>query len=551
MTLANSGSGNSGGGNSGDRSSTARILIRNILSNWMGFAVHALVAFFLTPFVLHALGEGRYGIWALVTGLTGYYGLLDMGLRSGLTRSYTRCLGVGDYERLNRVASSGFVALGACSLLLLIASCVLAAVAPTIFRLQAHLHEELRWAILIIGGSTALHFLLFPYAAVFSATQRYDVANAIGITFRLLSAGGVCWALSRDYGLVGLSGVTAVCNLIEYGVRWRVACRLLPQLRITPGLASWETCWDFSQFGLWSVAINGSQRLIAYSDAVLIAFFYPPAAVGLFNLGASVAGQFQQLFNPIATVFYPTLAQMDARGEQESIRRVYLAGSRLLVLLAVTLGLIAAFWTNDFFGLWLGRKYAVAAGWESPPQIFRILLLATFLSISQRIGVQVLFATEHLRTLSILLLSEAGLNLILSLALLPTMGIAGAAVGTLVPALIFEGFVKPWIVGQVLAISFGRYLHEVWLRPIAVGLILCPAFSALHFVCPGRNWGEILLAGAAGVIIALPVLVALGLTANDRLRLLSQLASAGRFRHLTDWVLVVVEKKTAAGHRAE
>ena len=54
-----------------------RVLIRNIVSNWVGFSVQVAVAFFLTPFILHSLGDTRYGIWSLVIGLTGYYGLLD------------------------------------------------------------------------------------------------------------------------------------------------------------------------------------------------------------------------------------------------------------------------------------------------------------------------------------------------------------------------------------------------------------------------------------------------------------------------------------------
>jgi O-antigen/teichoic acid export membrane protein len=92
-----------------------RILIRNIVSNWLGFAVQVAVAFFLTPFVLHSLGDARYGIWALVTGLTGYYGLLDLGFRSGITQYLTRHLATRDFEAMNRTASTAMVALACCA----------------------------------------------------------------------------------------------------------------------------------------------------------------------------------------------------------------------------------------------------------------------------------------------------------------------------------------------------------------------------------------------------------------------------------------------------
>ncbi len=69
-----------------------RTIARNIISNWVGYAINAVVIFFLTPFVLHSLGDTRYGIWILVNGLTGYFGLLNLGLSGGTTQYLTRYL---------------------------------------------------------------------------------------------------------------------------------------------------------------------------------------------------------------------------------------------------------------------------------------------------------------------------------------------------------------------------------------------------------------------------------------------------------------------------
>ena len=51
--------------------SHVRVLARNILGDWSGFAVHVLVTFFMTPFILHSLGDARYGVWLVMMGLTG------------------------------------------------------------------------------------------------------------------------------------------------------------------------------------------------------------------------------------------------------------------------------------------------------------------------------------------------------------------------------------------------------------------------------------------------------------------------------------------------
>src|SRR5208282_2465598 len=60
--------------------------LRNISSSWFGLATNLVVGFFLSPFILHHLGDDAFGLWVLVFSLTGYYGLFDFGIRSSIVR---------------------------------------------------------------------------------------------------------------------------------------------------------------------------------------------------------------------------------------------------------------------------------------------------------------------------------------------------------------------------------------------------------------------------------------------------------------------------------
>ena len=99
-----------------------RVIARNAASNWLGYAVQVVVTFFLTPFVLKSLGDTRYGIWALITGLTGYYGLLALGLQAGVTQLMTHSIAEKDYDKLNRIASAAVFALTVCSIFVILAA---------------------------------------------------------------------------------------------------------------------------------------------------------------------------------------------------------------------------------------------------------------------------------------------------------------------------------------------------------------------------------------------------------------------------------------------
>ena len=76
----------------------------NVLANWAAFVLGTAITFFLSPFVVHHLGDARYGVWAVTGSIVGYLGLLDLGVRVGVTRFVARYAATRDQQAMNRVA---------------------------------------------------------------------------------------------------------------------------------------------------------------------------------------------------------------------------------------------------------------------------------------------------------------------------------------------------------------------------------------------------------------------------------------------------------------
>src|ERR1700719_1951896 len=83
-------------------------VLKSVVGNWSYLVVVSIVAFVITPFVVRHLGNAAYGIWALVLQLTGYMGVVDVGLRSALVRFVSRFQAQGDQESLDRLLNSTF-----------------------------------------------------------------------------------------------------------------------------------------------------------------------------------------------------------------------------------------------------------------------------------------------------------------------------------------------------------------------------------------------------------------------------------------------------------
>src|SRR5450432_3898301 len=75
-------------------------IIKNVSSNWVALATNVLVGIFLSPFILHRLGDAAFGIWVLIFSITGYYGLFDLGIRSSVVRYISKFTAVENREGL-------------------------------------------------------------------------------------------------------------------------------------------------------------------------------------------------------------------------------------------------------------------------------------------------------------------------------------------------------------------------------------------------------------------------------------------------------------------
>src|SRR5438045_6525678 len=85
-------------------------ILKNVGSSWCALGVNVLVGLFLSPYILHRLGDDAFGLWVLIFSITGYYGLFDLGIRSSIIRYVAKYSAVDDHEHLNRLINTAMFA---------------------------------------------------------------------------------------------------------------------------------------------------------------------------------------------------------------------------------------------------------------------------------------------------------------------------------------------------------------------------------------------------------------------------------------------------------
>lgn len=500
--------------------SSFRIISRNIFSSWVAYAIQVVVTFFLTPFILNEIGDTRYGVWAIVVSITGYYGLLDLGLRAGITQYITRYMANGDIDRMNKAASSGLALHIGCAICVLLVTLFAVAVAPKLFTFSAELNREVVWCVAVVGCSTALQFLLFPFSVALAAKQRFDIIMATEVMARLLSAAGMCMALRMGYGLVGLCMAAAISNAIDYLIRGWIAARVVPELRMSWRMVTRDSCRECMSYASWSALIATSTLVIGFTDAVLIGCFMPAAAITFFALANNLIRYFISIFVPVGHVFFPAATALDANNNVGGLQNMYMTASRMIALQAMGIALVACFWASDFYSLWVGEAYSKSSVFHSVPMLFQILMVGAFFTAVQRIGSKVLLGRRRTRSMAWLTMGEAGLNLGISVILIGKLGLLGVAIGTVIPAILCQGVVMPIMVCSDLKLRLIDYVRQVVVPTTMTALLVIPLLGLVHRNTSHQTWIALLSEGTIAISIAIVAACFVGLTSQDRQRFL-------------------------------
>src|SRR5713101_4691627 len=158
-----------------------RIVARNVIWNWAGVGTSMTAGFVVAPFLVHRLGETTYGLWILIASMTGYFGLLDLGIRGSVGRYVAFHRAKNDQEGVNSILSTALAILCGVSFLVLLMALGMSLAFFYLFDVPENLVPGTRVALLIVGLNLAVSLPLDTFSATLWAFQRFDVLNGIDI----------------------------------------------------------------------------------------------------------------------------------------------------------------------------------------------------------------------------------------------------------------------------------------------------------------------------------------------------------------------------------
>src|SRR5215472_5947084 len=273
------------------------LIAKSVVSNWSYLSLNVLVAFWMTPFVVRHLGDSWFGIWALVLQLTGYMGVVDVGLRSALVRFVSRFQAQGDHEALNRLLNTTNTLYA-----LMAPVCFLVAAMVALFGLR-HMHipsEMLRVAqitVFIAAGCIACDFLFATSHASLAGLSRWDLINSVWITTLLVRTALIILFLKLGFGLVALALIQFSVTMIGYSIEVILLWRLLPRFRFKWQAPELIHMRPIMEHGWYSFLLSMATKINYQVDSIIIALFLPISQITFYVIGLRLIEYLRDLLN--------------------------------------------------------------------------------------------------------------------------------------------------------------------------------------------------------------------------------------------------------------
>lgn len=408
-----------------------------------------VVGLWLTPFLLHRIGQHDLGLWLLATQILGYLMLLDFGVVALLPREAAyatgRALGgqpgdvgetVGRFRRIVRWQMP---------LVVLVALGVWVALPAN--------WAELRGPLVGILATFVITFPLRIYHAALQGLQDHAYLGRVQLVAWTAGTAVTVALVVAGVGLVALVAGWAVTQLVSAAAcGWRLRHYFKGAWLSTPPAVGWPVARRLLSQSSWVSAAQVAQVFLNGTDVLIIGRILGPLAVVPYacttKLVTVLANHPQLLMQTAA----PALSELRAGGNRERLAEVCSALTRAMLILSGGVACLVLAVNHIFVQWWVGP------GQFAGSTLTALVVASLLLRHLNTTCVYALFAFGHERPLSLTALADGAVTLVLSAWLVTRYGLIGGPLGSLIGVLAVSLPINLWRLSAELGVRWTQPL---------------------------------------------------------------------------------------------
>jgi O-antigen/teichoic acid export membrane protein len=333
-------------------------LKRNVFASYLSQGYVTLIGIIMVPMYFKYMGPEAYGLVGFFAVLQSVFQMLDMGLTPTMSRETARYLGgaiTGEHLcRLMRALEGIFlcVALVGCGLIAAGSELI-----ATRWLNVSHLPmSEVHNAVILMGVIVGLRWMGGLYRGTINGFEHLlwlSSFNALAATARFV-------LVIPYFFVVGTSpseffSYQLIVAVLELFTLVTLTYKLLPASRakISDGW-NWKPISKILSFSLSVAFTSSAWILVTQSDKILLSKILPLSDYAYFTLAVLMASGVFVISAPISAVLLPRLTRLNAEGNEEDFIRIYRQATQIITLLALSVALVLAVFSEHVLWAWTG-----------------------------------------------------------------------------------------------------------------------------------------------------------------------------------------------------
>lgn len=469
---------------------------RGVGWTYLGLGLTGGSTFFLAAWTVRRVGTAQYGLFALVTSLAGLLVVFDYALGLTVQRAGARAGGdpaataAEEHRAAVHAAHGAYVVLGLAGL------AVAAPAAVAAGRFGPGDTQYVVPTVALLGAAASLQLGTAALPAVAVASRRFALrsgATAAGVGVRV----SVALVAVGRFGVAGLALAHLLGVVAERLVLAGVVPRRIPWFRLRPPAPNGSALRGVLAYAGPLLLISMSGQLFAVSDLVAVGVLVGASAVGVYQVAGLVPLYLAAVLIVGYNVAFPALAASDDPAAQE---RATAFLTRLFGYVGGTGLAVVALLRGDVVAVLLGHGNQLAED---------VLLALCAMSLANLLVhglASLLIARGRQLLMARAVAVELPVNILLTIALVVRFGAVGAAVATLVTAMLMDFVILPVVSrGEFAGGALATTVRD-GLGPAALGALVALAATQI-----GDLAVEPALRLALGAVVAGVIGLAVGL----------------------------------------
>ncbi len=415
--------------------SEVRTVTRNVSTRYLAIIVEMIVGLLLLPFNVSHLGKAAYGLWILTTSITAYFSVLDLGYSGALVKFVAQYRARRDMRGLNEICSTTFYLFALFGAITYVVAIVIAIFLDRVLHVTPNELYVGRMVLLVTSVNVALGTTFSVFGALINGFQRYDVNNVTGTIASVIVALVNVAVLWTGHGLIALVAATTTVRVLTYFVYRLNAYRVFPQLSLSPRHFRRARVREVTSFSVYMLLIDWANKLNYSIDAIVIGMILGTTAVAVWSVGQRLAETTQRLTNQLNDILFPNVVDHTASSRLDRLQSLFLIGTRVSLATVIPIAVTLMLTAGPLVRAWVGPDFSGSV------IVVQLLALTVIVRVGNATSSTVLKGSEKHRLVAVTNVVTAIVNLGLSVVLARAIGIAGVAIGTLVPVSVAALFV--------------------------------------------------------------------------------------------------------------